>query len=171
MYIKLPGMVCLFIFSVLFSRSITRKIKNRLLELEEINRILNDFIVSINVGLYDVNFLITEAIKITKTTYHDFLRDVKTTMIKKDLSDFSAIWFECLNNHKFNISREEMILLENIGVSLSFNDKNRIVKQLTLIQSGLTEAIKKAKEDRDSKVSLYEKMGVLFGSFLVVIFI
>ena len=92
-------------------------------------------------------------------------------MLKKDLSDFSAIWFECLSNYKFNISREEMILLENIGVSLSFNDKNRMVKQLTLIQSGLAEAIKKAKEDRDNKVSLYEKMGVLFGSFLVVIFI
>jgi len=171
MYIRLIGIALLFVFSILFSKHITRKIKNRVLELEEINKILNDFIISINVGLYNVSFLIGEAIKITKTEYHDFLLDVKVKMDKKDIRDFSQIWFECLKNHKFNITFEEKILLENIGVSLSFNDKSRMIKQLTLINLGLEEALKAAKEDRDNKVTLYEKMGVLFGSFLVVIFI
>lgn len=171
MYTKFIGISCLFGFSILFSRQITGKIKSKLVELEEINKVLNDFIISINIGLYDVKFLIKEAIKTTKTQYHDFLIGVNKDMDKKDVNDFSLIWFENLNHHKLNITLEEKIILENIGVSLSLNDKNRMIKQLTLAQSSLEDKIKKAKEDKETKVSLYEKMGVLFGSFLVIIFI
>ncbi len=168
---KLTGMSCLFLSSVFFSRQITSKIKKRVYELEEINNILSDFIVSINVGLYDVGFLINEAIKRTKTKYHNFLCDVKDNLDKKSSSNFSNIWFDCLKHYHFDITMEERILLENIGASLSFNDKNRMIKQLTLLQTSIENQIQKARKDRESKVSLYEKMGVLIGGFLVIIFI
>lgn len=168
---KITGMFFLFLSSVFCSKQITSKIKKRVYELEEIDNILNDFIVSINVGLYDVSFLLSEAIKRTKTKYHDFLCEVKDNLDKKSSNDFSKIWFDCLKNYHFDITLEEKILLENIGASLSFNDKNRMIKQLTLLQTSIENQIQKARKDKDTKVSLYEKMGVLVGGFLVIIFI
>lgn len=171
MIIKIVGMVSMFSFCIIFSRSITKKMKDRVKELEEINRTLNDFIVSINTGLYEVPFLIEESIKITNTKYNSFLKSVLKEINIKKKSDFSRIWADEVKKTHLTLEDRDLVIFLNIGVGLSFNDKNRMIKQLTLTKSEIEESIRLAKEDRDKKVALYEKMGILAGSFFVIMFI
>lgn len=169
MQIKIIGSIILFLCAVFCFKFLKNNLSKRLKELNEINILLNDFLISINVGLYEIIPLINDEIPRLNTSVKNFLNLVLDKLKMKNSGDFYDIWCSGIEESSFCVTSEELDYLRYIGKNITYQDKDRISRQLNLIKVKFEETYKTSSMEIRQKSKMYEKLGVLLGAFLVVL--
>lgn len=169
MQVKLIGGLILFACAIFYAKFLKGNLHKRLNELNEINILINDFLISINVGLYEIIPLIEDEIPRLKTSVKQFLMLVLDKLKSKNNGDFYEIWCSSLEEISFNVTSEELDYLRYVGKNITYQDKDRISRQLNLIKLKFEEIYKFSSMEIRKKSKMYEKLGVLIGAFLVVL--
>ncbi len=170
MYIKIIGSLFVFLCAFFLSRLFSTKMKRRKMELSQISNFLEDIITYIDLGSYDIPFLISDQINKTRGDLNEFLIKIYENIIENKQCSIEDMWAENIDKISFTLNKEDTMNFLLIGGSLSLSDKEILLNQLQGIKVTISSSLQEAKEDVANKAVLYEKLGILGGLFLIILF-
>lgn len=105
--------------------------------------------------------------------FREFLRETAVRLEARESAGFDAVWREMSKRllRSEGFLKEDEQLLELLRSSLGYLDLTMQTETLNLAIIQTEEAIKLAKEQRESRAKLYQTMGITVGALLTLLII
>ena len=105
--------------------------------------------------------------------FSGFLKETAKGLDDRSFGSFSDIWEEMTEQlvTRGKFFKNDQYLLEQLGRGLGYLDLTMQMENINLAICQTEEAIKSAKEEKNSKGKLYRTMGVTAGAFLSLLII
>lgn len=173
MYVKWTGMFFLFTACTGIGWNYSREIKKRLDDLKNLYQLVTLLKGEISYG----NTTLPEAfLKIHQKLpqpFEGFMLNLAEKLEKEKGKEFFGLFQESIKQKLDNSSlkKEELEGFYSLGEQLGFLDRQNQIHQLEIYEKELEHAIERYREEMPEKRKLCEKMGILCGIFLIILFL
>lgn len=172
-YIKIIGIITVFLCSVLMGQCVSRSYKNHLHDMQVLNKImimLNGEIRYTMTPLPEAFLSIGEK---ESTVFGVWLLRLAKALETLDGRNFQSVWQEELVflEKNSNLKKEDIRLLATLGTSLGYLDKEMQMNAIALFKEQLEGRIKEGEISLKDKQKLVSTLGVLGGIFFIIVLI
>lgn len=104
-------------------------------------------------------------------TYKNFLNNISSCLMELNGESFASIWKEGVKKDLLHTSlmKEDYALLNQLGESIGYLDKNMQINTLDLYLEQIEVAIDGLSQSVKEKTHLYNSLGVMGGIFITII--
>ena len=145
---------------------LSRKYKNRVIELNKIRNALLMFKSKIEFTYEPITNIFGD---ISKIIYLDE-KNIFNETIKKNKEIYGA-WNDSIDEVKNNLSKEDKDIIKMFGKMLGKTDIKGQVSEIVLTQSLIEKQIENAEKEREKNVKLYKTMGIVSGIGICIILV
>lgn len=163
-------LICLiFLISILLGNSISKKYKDRVLELRDFKSALNLLKAKIKYTYEPIPEIFLEISNKFEDTVGEIFKDSR---VKMQCCTAGKAWEMAVEEYNLlNISKEDKKILKGLGKLLGKTDKDGQISEIELTEQFLDRQIEKAESDRVKNEKLYKTLGGIMGCALAIILI
>lgn len=169
MIVKYIFICLIFFISVILGNSISKKYKERVIELRDFKSALNLLKAKIKYTYEPIPEIFLEISNKFENTIGDVFKASKEKMQYHNAGKAWEIAIEEYN--LLNISNEDKKILKGLGKLLGKTDKDGQIGEIELTEQFLDKQIEKAEAERIKNEKLYKTLGGIVGCALVIILI
>lgn len=169
MIIKYIFIFFIFLISILLGNSISKKYKDRVLELRDFKSALNLLKAKIKYTYEPIPEIFLEISNKFESTVGDIFKSSKEKM---QTCTAGKAWEIAVEEYGLlNISKEDKKVLKGLGKLLGKTDKDGQIGEIELTEQFLDKQIEKAEAERIKNEKLYKTLGGIVGCALAIILI
>lgn len=168
---KLIGALLVIFSSGAMGFYFSNELKSRIHDLKELKKI----IILLRGDIQYANTPLPEAVQALSKRhsggYKKFLHNVGKRLLELNGVSFSVIWNEAAQQYLQNTSlvKEDFELLNQLGESIGYLDKNMQINTLDLYLAQVEEKIGELSQTVKEKSYLYNSLGLMGGIFITII--
>lgn len=104
-------------------------------------------------------------------TYKQFLENVSNSLLELNGESFAKIWKKGVENNLLHTSltKEDYQLINQLGESIGYLDKNMQINTLDLYTEQIEGTIEELSKSVKEKTHLYNSLGIMGGIFIIII--
>lgn len=166
--IKITIYFSIFLASSLIGILISKKYKNRVLELKEFKNALNIFKTKIRYTYEPIPEIFKEISKVIEPNIGNVFKTASENMKLKRAGE---AWENAIEIEGLNIYAEDKGILKKLSKLLGQTDIDGQISQIELTTSFLDEQISKAEIEKNKNEKMYKTLGIVFGMVIVIILV
>ena len=171
LFFKYTILFFIFLIAAWIGNLISRKYKNRVLELKNFKEVFNILESKIKFTYEPLGEIFEEIANIyEKNNINSMFKTVTNNMKKYDLKTSWDNAIE-LNKQKFNLKNEDINIIKNMGNMLGKTDVAGQLSEITLNMSFLDTQIALAEDECKKNEKMYRTLGTIFGLAIIIILI
>ena len=171
LFFKYTILFFIFLIAAWIGNLISRKYKNRVLELKNFKEAFNILESKIKFTYEPLGEIFEEIANIyEKNNINSMFKTVTNNMKKYDLKTSWDNAIE-LNKQKFNLKNEDINIIKNMGNMLGKTDVAGQLSEITLNMSFLDTQIALAEDECKKNEKMYRTLGTIFGLAIIIILI
>lgn len=166
----------IILFLVLTSSSyigvlISKKYKNRVIELKEMKSCLAIFATKIKLTYEPIPEIFLEIGNKEISEAKSISNIFKAAAKKMEELPAGKSWIEALENQTTNLKKEDIEILKGLSNLLGKVDIEGQINEIELVDNFLDTQIEKAEEESKKSVKMYKTLGVTIGLAMVIVLI
>lgn len=166
--IKYFILIMILLASIGVGLLISKKYKDRVMELKEFKVALNTIENKIKFTYEPLQDIFEQmSDNLTCNIYQIFKNTSKN--IKKD--GLQTAWDNSIKNIKLNLNKEDINILTNFGKQLGKTDMEGQISEIKLTSSFIDMQIEKAEKEKEKNEKLYKTLGTVIGLAIVIILV
>ncbi len=169
--IKLIGSILVITSCSALGFYFSDELKTRINDLSEFKKLLILFRGDIQYTNTPLPEAIQALSKRHEGTYKVFLQNISNRLLDLSGSSFSEIWKDGIKNDldHTSLAKEDYILLNNLGDSIGYLDKNMQLNTLDLYLDQIEVTIDELNKTVKEKTHLYNSLGIMLGIFITIV--
>jgi len=171
--VKLAGAIFVMIGCTGFGQWLSRSLRMRLDELNEVKKSVLLLRGEIRYSLAPLPEAIGRIALKTKPPLKDFFEEIHKALAAMDGKSFSDIWTSSIELHlnSSHLKPEDLAIIIDFGASLGYLDKEMQLNAIDLFTQQLEHTIAEQVNSMPAKQKVYNYLGVLSGLLIVILLI
>ncbi|MPW25137.1 hypothetical protein GC105_04955 [Alkalibaculum sp. M08DMB] len=173
MYLKILGLMIIFISCVYIGKFMASSYEKRYIELLTFINFIDYFETEISYTSTPVIEILDSLTDKIKSPFKEIIIGVSEELTSYGYRPLCTVWEENLynNKNKLSLSQEDLELLIYFGNILGTTDMENQKKYFTVIKSRLQVQLTQAYEKKLKYTKLFKELGIIIGLFIVILII
>lgn len=154
--------------SILIGILISRKYKDRVIELTEFRNSLNILENKIKFTYEPLQEIFKQISENLENNISSIFENTNKNLKRMNMQE---AWNKAIDESKLNLNKEDISIIKNMGKLLGRTDVEGQISEIKLTSDFIAMQIEKAEKDREKNEKLYKTLGTVVGLAIVIILI
>ena len=166
--IKYIILVAILVISIWIGILISKKYKDRVIELTEFRNSLNILENKIKFTYEPIQEIFKQISENLENNISSIFENTNENLKKMNMQ---AAWNKAIDESKLNLNKEDIAIIKNMGKLLGKTDVEGQISEIKLTSDFIDSQIEKAEKEREKNEKLYKTLGTVVGLAIVIILI